>query len=216
METLLKKLQVDYNDITLYKTALTHPSYVHEHKEVVESNQRLEFLGDAIFDLVVSEHLFNSKYISEGMMTKLRATYVCEKALSTYVKDLGMKKYILVGKGEKVIKNAVMADAFEAFVAAIYNDCGLIEVQKFFNNHIKCYIENEKFESEDYKSRLQEVAQSDKRSITYQLVKQEGPSHDPSFYVDVYMNEILMGSGRGNSKKLAEQMAAKNALAKLA
>ncbi len=216
MKNLLSKLNVNYKDIEIYAQALIHPSYAHESKTDVDDNQRLEFLGDAVFDLVVSEYLYANSELDEGKMTKIRAAYVCEKALCKYAIDLGIDKYICVGKGVTTLKTALIADAFEAFVAAIYIDNGLKSVQSFFDNHIKVYFESQCFEYNDYKSMLQEYAQSDKRTITYKVVDQEGPSHKPVFNVEVYVDEILFGSGVGTSKKSAEQNAAKNALDKMA
>ncbi len=216
MKTLLNNLNIPYNNIEYYAQALTHPSYAHESKTKIEDNQRLEFLGDAVFDLVISEYLYMNMHIDEGKMTKIRAAYVCEKALSIYADDLGMKPYIYVGNGELSLKTALVADAFEAFVAAIYLDCGLQAVQDFFDKYIRVYIDEKRFEYEDYKSKLQEYAQSDKRTISYQVVSQSGPSHMPVFDVAVYVDDILFGTGSGNSKKRAEQLAAKSALEKMA
>lgn len=216
MKKLLEKLNVPYSNLELYIQALTHPSYVHEYHKDIEDNQRLEFLGDAVFDLVVSEHLYKHFSSDEGKMTKIRAAYVCEKALCVYAQDLGITEYIRVGKGEKTLKKALIADAFEAFVASIYLDCGIVAVQNFFDLYIKQYIDEKRFEYDDYKSMLQEFAQSDKRTIQYRVISQTGPSHDPVFEVGVYMDDILLGEGSSNSKKRAEQHAAKNALEKLA
>ncbi len=216
MEKLLDKLAIKYNDINLYITALTHPSYAHEHNQGKKHNQRLEFLGDAVFDLILSEFLYNNYSYSEGEMTKLRANYVCERALCVYAKELGLDHYIKAGKGEiNNLKDAVIADAFEAFVAAIYLDLGYEATAEFFEKHISEIVESKRFSFEDYKSTLQELVQSDKRTLEYRLIKQEGPSHDPTFFIDVYMDDILLGSGVGKSKKIAEQTAAKIALEKM-
>ncbi|MFV0424837.1 MAG: ribonuclease III [Bacilli bacterium] len=216
MKKLLDELGIKYNSVDIYNTALTHPSYAHENNLGKSHNQRLEFLGDAIFDLILSEFLYNNYCYSEGEMTKLRAMYVCEKALCLYAKKIGLENFIKLGKGEKSnLKDAVIADAFEAFVAAIYLDLGLAEVEKFFDRYISEIIVSKKFNFEDYKSKLQELVQSDKRTLEYKLVKQDGPSHQPTFYIDVYMDDILLGSGIGHSKKNAEQDAAKVALNKM-
>ncbi len=216
MKKLLESLSIPYKCIDYYAQALTHPSYAHESKLKIKDNQRLEFLGDAVFDLVVSEYLYANLPVDEGIMTKIRAAYVCEKALSVYAKDLKIHLYIFVGNGEVTLKEAVIADAFEAFIAAIYLDCGLEAVQDFFDKYIRTYIDEKRFEYEDYKSKLQEFAQSDKRTISYLLVNRSGPSHMPTFDVEVYVDDILFGRGRGKSKKRAEQLAAKNALEKMA
>lgn len=216
MENLLEKLNIKYNDISIYNTALTHPSYAHERNLGKAHNQRLEFFGDAIFDLLLSEFLFNNYSYNEGEMTKLRATYVCEKALCLYAKEIGLDKHIKLGKGESAsLKDAVVADAFEAFIAAIYLDLGLEEVKNFFMTYISDIVASKKFSFEDYKSKLQELVQSDKRTLEYRLIKQDGPSHMPTFYINVYMDGILLGNGVGQSKKVAEQEAAKQALDKM-
>ncbi len=216
MKEFLLELGIKYKDIKLYNTALTHPSYAHEKHLGKSHNQRLEFLGDAIFDMVISEFFYNNYSYSEGEMTKLRANYVCEKALCFYAKEVGLDKHLLLGKGESSsIKDAVVADAFEAFIAAIYLDLGIEEVEHFFNKYICDIVTSNKFSVEDYKSKLQELVQSDKRTLEYKLVKQDGPSHKPTFYIDVYMDEILLGKGVGTSKKVAEQEAARVALEKM-
>lgn len=216
MKELLGKFNLSYNNIDIYATALTHPSYAHENNLGKAHNQRLEFLGDAVFDLILSKFLFNNYSYSEGEMTKVRANYVCEKALCFYARELELDKYILLGKGERAnVKDAVVADAFEAFIAAIYVDLGFSEVEKFFNSYIKDIVVSNKFSNEDYKSKLQELVQSDKRTLEYRIVKRDGPSHNPIFYIDVYMEGILLGSGVGKSKKIAEQEAAKVALDKM-
>lgn len=217
MKSYLIKFNINYHNLEIYKTALTHPSYAHENPKVKIHNQRLEFLGDAVFDLILSQYFYNNYSFDEGEMTKLRSIYVCEKALSLYAIEIGLDQHILAGKGEKSdLKKAVIADAFEAFIAAIYLDSGILEVEKFFSNYIVPIISSNKINIEDYKSKLQEFVQSDKRTLSYNLVKQEGPSHSPIFYIDVYMDDIILGSGVGKSKKIAEQDAARVALNKMA
>ncbi len=214
MDKFLKDLHINYKNIEYYNTAFTHSSYANENACV--DYQRLEFLGDAVFDLVVSEYFYSKYDYNEGEMSKLRAMYVCEKALSFYAQTLDFHKQILLGNCEKNrVKDAIVADVFEALIAAIYLDLGYEAVTKFFNKFILPLIESNNFINDDYKSKLQELVQSDKKTLKYIVTKQEGPSHDPKFYVNVYMDEILLGSGEGSSKKIAEQNAAKCALNKM-
>ena len=220
MEELFKKLNIKPKDITLYNTAFSHSSYANEHKAKTDY-ERLEFLGDAVVDLVLADYLYNNKREKEGEMTKLRASYVCENALYEYSNNLGLNKYIRVGHGEEKeggkYKKAIVADIFEAFLGAIYVDLGYATARKIALNIIVPYIEdpNITFFS-DYKSSLQEYVQTTQKSLMYNLVKEEGPAHDKTFTVEVIIDNIVYGNGMGSSKKEAEQEAAKNALEKLA
>lgn len=220
MEELFNKLNIKPKNITLYNTAFSHSSYANEHK-AKSDYERLEFLGDAVVDLVLADYLYSNKTEREGEMTKVRASYVCENALSEYSQSLGLNKYIKVGHGEEKeggkYKKAIVADIFEAFIGAIYVDLGYATARKVALNIIVPFIEdpNITFFS-DYKSSLQEYVQTYQKSLTYNLVKEEGPAHDKSFTVEVIIDEIVYGTGVGGSKKEAEQEAAKNALEKLA
>ena len=220
MEELFNKLSINPKDITLYKTAFAHSSYANEHKAKADY-ERLEFLGDAVVDLVLADYLYNNKSEKEGEMTKVRASYVCENALSEYSNSLGLNKYIKVGHGEEKeggqYKKAIVADIFEAFIGAIYVDLGYSTARKVVLNIIVPFIEdpNVVFFS-DYKSSLQEYVQTVQKSLTYNLIKEEGPAHDKCFTVEVIIDNIVYGTGVGGSKKEAEQEAAKNALEKLA
>lgn len=220
MEELFAKLNIKPKDITLYKTAFSHSSYANEHKAKADY-ERLEFLGDAVVDLVLADYLYNNKFEREGEMTKVRASYVCENALSEYSASLGLSKYIKVGHGEEKeggkYKKAIVADIFEAFIGAIYVDLGYATARNVALSIIVPFIEdpNITFFS-DYKSSLQEYVQTYQKSLTYNLVKEEGPAHDKSFTVEVIIDDIVYGTGVGGSKKEAEQEAAKNALEKLA
>lgn len=220
MEKLFNKLNIKPKDITLYKTAFSHSSYVNEHKAKTDY-ERLEFLGDAVVDLVLADYLYNNKKEKEGEMTKRRASYVCENALCEYSNSLGLSEYIKVGHGEEKeggkYKKAIVADIFEAFLGAIYVDLGYATARKVALNIIVPFIEdpNITFFS-DYKSLLQEHVQTVQKSLTYNIVKEEGPAHDKRFTVEVIIDNIVYGTGVGSSKKEAEQDAAKNALEKLA
>lgn len=220
MEELFQKLNIKPKNMKLYSTAFSHSSYANEHR-AKSDYERLEFLGDAVVDLVVADYLYSSKSETEGEMTKVRASYVCENALYEYSMSLGLNQYIKVGHGEEKeggkYKKAIVADIFEAFVGAIYIDLGYATARKIVLNIIVPYIEdpNITFFS-DYKSALQEYVQTEQRSLFYDLVEESGPAHDRTFKVDVKIDDIVYGTGVGNSKKEAEQEAAKEALEKLA
>ena len=220
MEELFKRLNIEPKDMSLYKNAFSHSSYVNEHK-AKNDYERLEFLGDAVLDLVVADYLYTHYKETEGEMTKVRASYVCENANYCYATGLGLSKYILVGHGEQkeggTFKKAIVADIFEALMGAIYIDLGFSTVRNVILKVVVPYIEdpNVTFFS-DYKSSLQEYVQTEQKSLEYKLVNEEGPAHDKRFTVDVVIDSIVYGTGIGTSKKEAEQEAAKVALNKLA
>ncbi len=220
MDELFEKLNIKPKDLRLYKSAFSHSSYVNEHK-VKNDYERLEFLGDAVLDLVVADYLYTHYKETEGEMTKVRASYVCENANYCYATGLGLSKYILVGHGEQKeggnFKKAIVADIFEALMGAIYIDLGFSTVRNVILKVIVPYIEdpNVTFFS-DYKSSLQEYVQTEQKSLEYRLINEEGPAHDKRFTVDVVIDGIVYGMGIGTSKKEAEQEAAKAALNKLA
>ena len=214
---LLNKLGIKANNVSLYETALTHTSFANENGK--ESYERLEFLGDAVLELLMSEYLFNNLDADEGEMTKLRAHYVCETALYEYSKRLNLNKYLKLGKGEEESggreRKAIVSDIFEAFLGAIYLDQGIEQTKKFFNEHVIKHILNHEIEFfDDYKSLLQEYVQTDKKSLEYKLVEEIGPAHNKEFTVEVIVDGIVYGKGTSNSKKSAEQEAAKDALDK--
>ena len=218
MEELFKKLNIKPKNINLYKAAFSHSSYVNEHK-VKHDYERLEFLGDAVLDLVVADYLFNNYKETEGEMTKVRASYVCENANYCYADNLGLQDYILLGNGEQKdgFKKAIVADIFEALLGAIYVDLGYATVRKTILNIVTPYIENPDITFfSDYKSSLQEYVQTNQKSLEYNLINEEGPAHDKRFTVEVKVDNIVYGTGVGTSKKEAEQIAAKSALDKLA
>lgn len=219
MQKLFDLLAIKPNNIKLYKLAFSHSSYVNE-KHLKADYERLEFLGDAVLDLVMSDYLYNTFDVKEGSMTKIRASYVCENACYTYASDLGFSDYIKVGHGEELeggrFKKVILADIFEAFMGAIYLDLGYEIVKKVILKVIVPYIENKNISFfQDYKSTLQELVQTDQRTLHYELIKEEGPSHAKIFTFEVIIDNISYGIGTGNSKKEAEQEAAKNALEKL-
>lgn len=220
MKELFEVLHIEPNNLNLYQLAFSHSSYVNE-KHLKANYERLEFLGDAVLDLVMSDYLYNHFDIQEGDMTKIRANYVCENACFTYASDLNFSKYIKVGHGEELeggrYKKVILADIFEAFMGAIYLDLGFNEVRKVILNIITPYIEDKNaiFFS-DYKSSLQELVQTDQRSVRYELVEETGPAHQKLFTMAVKIDNIIYGVGTAGSKKEAEQEAAKSALEKLA
>ncbi len=214
---ILKDLGINYNDLGYYKTAFQHTSYANEAK--CESYERLEFLGDAILELIISEYLYQHTHYEEGKMTKLRSHYVCENANYEYSVKLGLNEYIKLGHGQKEQDGkhckAIVADVFESFLAAIYLDLGLLEVKKFIYKYIIPIIESDSLDFfNDYKSKLQEYVQTDKKSLEYVLTKEDGPAHNKTFEYIVKIDNIVYGKGRAKSKKEAEQMAAKDALSK--
>ncbi len=217
MEELFEKLKIKPKDMNLYKTAFSHSSYVNEHK-VKNDYERLEFLGDAVLDLVVADYLFTNHKDTEGEMTKVRASYVCENANYSYANSLHLQKYILVGNGESKegMKKAIVADIFEALIGAIYIDLGYATARKTILKVIVPFIEdpNTTFFS-DYKSTLQEYVQTEQKSLEYKLIKEEGPAHDKRFTIEVTIDGIIYGEGIGTSKKEAEQEAARKALNKM-
>lgn len=219
MEDLFKSLKIKPKDINLYKTAFSHSSYVNEHK-VKNDYERLEFLGDAVLDLVVADYLYNHHKDNEGEMTKVRASYVCENANYCYATGLNLQKYILVGHGEQKdggnLKKAIVADIFEALMGAIYLDLGFSTVRNVILKTIVPYIENPDVTFfSDYKSSLQEFVQTEQKSLEYNIINEEGPAHDKRFTVEVRVDNIVFGKGIGTSKKEAEQEAAKEALEKM-
>ncbi len=220
MEELFKKLKLIPKDIELYRTAFSHSSYVNEHR-VKANYERLEFLGDAVLDLVVADYLYRNYKETEGEMTKIRANYVCENANYTYATDLGLDKYILVGHGElkegEPIKKAIVADIFEAFLGAVYIDQGYAKTRNTILKIVVPYIENPDITFfSDYKSTLQEFVQTEQKSIEYIITNEVGPAHNKTFTVDVIIDGIVYGTGIGTSKKEAEQEAARYAIDKLA
>lgn len=220
MEDLFKRLGIKIKDISLYNSAFSHSSYANEHKKKIDY-ERLEFLGDAVIDLVISEYLYQKSDLGEGQMTKLRASYVCEDALYRYSTDLELNKYLKVGHGEEKSggkhKKAIVADIFEALMGAIYLDLGFDTVRRIILEIVVPYIEDEEvIFFNDYKSSLGEAVQTDNKSLQYEVIKESGPDHDKSFVVAVIVDGITLGKGEAKSKKEAEQQAAKDALEKLA
>ena len=220
MDELFNKLGIKPHNMKYYETAFKHSSYVNENHQK-NDYERLEFLGDAVLELCMSDYLYKNLNVEEGDMTKLRASYVCENALFEYSKDLNLSDYIKVGHGEEQdggrFKKVIMADIFESLMGAIYLDLGFDTVKRVILDIIVPYVldKNITFFS-DYKSALQECMQTEQKSLEYEIINEEGPAHDKRFTVEVKIDNIVYGTGIGTSKKEAEQEAAKNALDKLA
>ncbi len=219
-----EKIGYRYNNIDLLLLALTHSSYANEAKskgEKVEFNERLEFLGDSVLSIIVSDYLY--KHYSdtpEGDLTRIRASAVCEKTLGKLALDLELGKFMRLGHGEEMSNGreriSILADAFEALLASMYLDSGSREaVEKFLMPRvipeIKQFVENGK--NKDYKTLLQQIVQQERGEILeYVLVGEEGPDHAKIFTVEARLNSNVIGHGKGKSKREAEQMSAKEAL----
>jgi len=225
LEPLEEKMGVRFRNRELLVQALTHTSYVNEMRargQVMPDNERLEFLGDAVLELAVSEFLFRTfPHMSEGEMTKLRASIVCEATLVTLAESLCFGDYIRLGKGEEMTggraRPSLLADAFEAVVGALYLDRGYDAVEAFLERLIFPRVRNgEFFYNNDYKSRLQEeVQRRNLGTLQYSIAEERGPAHHREFVSEVFLGERLLGIGLGRSKKEAEQQAAAQALQKL-
>lgn len=214
------RIGIQFKQEDLLLQAFTHSSYVNEHrKKPYEDNERLEFLGDAVLELTVSQFLF-AKFptMSEGELTKLRAAIVCEPSLVSFANELSFGSLVLLGKGEEITggrtRPALLADVFEAFVGALYLDQGLEAVQKFLEKTVFPKINAGAFSHVmDYKSQLQELVQQDGTgTIEYKVLQEKGPAHNREFVSQVMLNGVEIGRGTGRSKKEAEQYAAQMAL----
>ncbi len=201
-------------DNKILKVALTHSSYANENN--VEHYERLEFLGDAVLQLVISEYFYKNTNYSEGEMSKVRATYVCESALFAYGKKIKLDKEIKLGHGLNKSNEAIVADVFESVIAAIYLNGGYIKAKEFILDIIIPFIDQKVLFLSDYKSYLQELVQTDKQSVIYNTVSERGPAHEKTFEVEVVVGSIVYGKGKGKSKKEAEQNAAYDAIKKKA
>lgn len=217
---LEKQLGITFNDHELLRQAFTHSSYVNEHRnKSFSDNERLEFLGDAVLELGVSQYLYRQKNsMAEGELTKLRASIVCEPSLESFSRELNFGDYLLLGRGEEKSggreRSAILADVFEAFLGALYLDQGYDIVIQFLKSYVYPKISTGVFShAMDYKSMLQEHVQQDRdHSIEYIVVDEKGPSHDKEFITRVIINGNVAGDGAGHTKKEAEQRAAKDAL----
>lgn len=221
LNQILDAYNIKVNNYEHFLLAMTHSSYANEHN--LKSNERIEFLGDSVLGMLVAKYIYdNFPNMPEGKMSKLRATYVCENANAKYAKELSIDKLILLGRGEEMsggrTKDAVINDAFESFLGALFLTNGIDDVKKILEKLVFPHIKaNDQVEFVDYKSRLQEYVQAETRSaLTYRLDRKEGTANEPTFTMSVLLEGIVLGTGSGRSKKEASQLAAKNALSKMA
>ncbi len=222
LEELQNNLGYHFNDIELLETALTHSSYANENKlHVSKCNERLEYLGDTIVNLVTSEYLYNKyPFYPEGELTKIRAKVVCEPSLAFIARKMNLGKYLYLGKGEEATggrnRESILADASEAVTGAIFLDSNYETVRNYLLVNFESDIVDAVAKGDlfvDYKTELQERLQKvTKGKVEYIVMKEEGPDHNKLFYMDVTINKQTIGSGIGRNKKEAEQMAAKEAL----
>lgn len=210
-----------FKDKTLLKTAMSHSSYANEIRVGhPECNERLEFLGDAVLEISVSDYLYrNHPQMPEGEMSRMRASIVCEPTLAFCSREFQLGNYLLLGKGEEMTggrkRESIVSDAMEALIGAIYLDGGFANAKEFIDRFILNDIQNKKLFF-DSKTILQEMVQSySKDTLRYKLVSEAGPDHDKEFRVHAFLGEQLIGEGIGHSKKHAEQAAAYDALVKL-
>lgn len=221
LRELQEKTGYTFKNEELLKQALTHSSFANEQKiNKFKNYERLEFLGDAVLELVSSEFLFmENKDMPEGQLTRLRASMVCEPALAYCARDIDLGSYILLGKGEEATggrkRDSITSDVMEAIIGAIYLDGGIEQAKRFINRYVLSDLEN-KMLFMDSKTLLQEEIQKcNTAQLRYELVGEHGPDHDKEFSVEAYLDDKLIGTGVGRSKKAAEQQAAYEALIKL-
>lgn len=219
LKVLEKKLNYTFKDIKLLKKALTHSSYVNENNmKSYESNERLEYLGDAVLGLVIGEYFYkNFPKDLEGSLTKMRAESVNEKVLFYISKKLSLGNAIEFGKGE--IKNggrmreSTSADALEALIGAIYLDSNFDNAKRIVLNLFQDFLEEDSYKlfNIDFKTKLQEEVQKSGKKAEYKLVREEGPDNDKTFYTELFLDEVLVGRGKGKTKKESQQEAARYA-----
>jgi ribonuclease-3 len=214
-------IKYEFEDKNLLLEALTHSSYANENpEEEINFNERLEFLGDSVLGIIISDFLFkNYPNLPEGKLTKIRAKIVCEASLAEASREIELGEFLRLGNGEELTggrnRPSILADGFEALLAAIYLDSDLEAVERFIFRTMNHIIENS-IKGKillDYKTHLQEVVQANTcEKLDYEIYEEKGPDHNKTFYVAAKLNERILGRGRGNSKKEAEQNAAKYAL----
>lgn len=221
---MIKKFQkvigYHFEDEKLLLQALTHSSYANEqHMKKLSDNERLEFLGDAVLEIISSDFLYREhKDLPEGELTKLRASIVCEPTLALCAREISLGDYLRLGKGEDLTggreRKSILSDALEAVIGAIYLDGGFTNAKEFVLKFILKDIEHKKL-FYDSKTILQEVVQGEHEQLSYVLTDESGPDHNKSFTVEVRVDDQVLGSGSGHTKKAAEQEAAYHALLKL-
>jgi len=220
MQKLIKNIGYEFKNKELLTMALTHSSFANESKSNSQSYERLEFLGDSILSFVVSTNIYEKfTTLPEGAMSKLRAAIVCERSLEECAKAINIGEYLILSKGEELTggrqRPSILADVFEAILAAIYLDGGIEPAKKFVITHLKDTLEKAQSGKgifNDYKTALQEMMQRDDNNVEYVHIKEEGPEHNKIFTVEINFMGVKLASGSGRSKKEAEQNAAKKAI----
>ena len=216
--TLEQRIGYQFKNGKYLRRALTHSSYSNESREKPECNERLEFLGDAVLSLVVSNYIYHRFHLNEGDLTKIRASIVCEKSLCGFAGVFGLGEELYLGRGEEQMggrtRPSIVSDAFEALIAAIFLDGGLEPASRFILRFVREELDTgERSAFVDYKTMLQEIVQKNpEEKVSYVLVEENGPDHDKHFVVEVRLNSNVIGRGEFRSKKGAEQLAAKEAL----
>ena len=217
LQKLEQTLHHTFANRSLLETALTHTSYANEAKHGVKHNERLEFLGDSVLQIVVADYLFTHKNLPEGDLTRMRASLVCESALFEFAQQIELGSFLRLGRGEERgggrSRASVVSDAFEAVIAALYLDAGMETARKFILPFVTGALTDAAAE-EDFKTKLQEIIQQNRTErLRYVVTSETGPDHNKHFEVEVHLNSNCIGKGQGHSKKVAEQAAAKEALA---
>lgn len=217
LEAAMCAIGYQFKDNELLETALTHSSFANERGRDTKYNERLEFLGDAVLSVIVSDYLFHRFHLPEGELTKLRASLVCEKTLALFANRMGLGQFLHLGKGEEMNggreRASVCSDAFEAVIAAIYLDGGVKAAREFVLPFVTATLKKDAAPFHDYKTILQEIIQKNpEERLRYVPLEERGPDHDKQFVVQVHLNSNVIGTGEGKSKKAAEQQAAKKAL----
>ncbi|MCM1156869.1 MAG: ribonuclease III [Bacteroidales bacterium] len=220
-EEIEKNINYTFKDKALLKQALSHSSFINEMKRSgLESYERLEFLGDAVLELIISEFLFtHDREMPEGKLTKRRASIVCEFTLSSVSEMLHLGDFVLLSKGEELTggrnRSSILCDLFESVLGAIYLDGGMEEAKRYVDAFLLADIEHKAL-FYDAKTTLQEMVQKDnKGTVTYEMIEEKGPDHLKSFVMEVYVDGVSLATGEGTSKKNAQQMAAYRAILKL-
>lgn len=220
----LQKENIPFKRISLYKEAFTHSSYANESNVHIPDYERLEFMGDAVLQLFVSEFIFalHPEY-KEGQLTQLRSKLVREESLARFSEELHLGELLYLGVGEEKSggrhRESVLANIYESFIGALYLDCGKEQVMRILEKTIFKHVNevNEFDDITDYKTKLQELVQSDDRkTVSYHVKNSTGPANAPEFVIEVILDDMILGTGKGTSKKRAEQHAAKDALMKMA
>ena len=212
LDEFQNRIGYQFNDINMLKNALTHSSYANEIKlKKVSNNERLEFLGDAVLELTSSDYIYRNNQMSEGEMSRLRASIVCEPTLAMCARSFGLEKYIMLGKGEELTggreRDSIISDACEALIGSIYIDGGFANAKEFIEKFILNDLENKKL-FYDSKTILQEVVQAHGLDVEYEQISEVGPEHDKTFVVSAKCSDLFHVQASGHTKKAAHQKAA--------